>query len=49
MIRILRKKYIGRCYISDHFTCSSCGYDIYVKVLGDTYTCPECGATMYRD
>ena len=37
------------CYISDHFTCTKCGYETYVKVLGNTCSCPECGGTMYRD
>lgn len=38
-------------YISDHFTClnPNCGYETYVKVIGNTYKCPECGGTMYRD
>ena len=47
------KKFFNRVrsYISDHFTCSnpSCGYETYVKVIGNTYKCPECGGTMYRD
>lgn len=38
-----------RSYISDYFTCSSCGYETYIKVMGNTYKCSQCGGTMNRD
>lgn len=45
----MRRFFRVRRYISDHFTCSNCGYGTYVKVMGNTFTCPECGGTMTRD
>lgn len=32
----------------DWFLCTSCGYLIRKRVLGDTACCPECGGTMRR-
>ena len=32
----------------DWFVCTSCGYLIRKRVLGDTAHCPECGGTMRR-
>ena len=32
----------------DYFKCSSCGYTVRYKVLGNTARCSQCGGTMYR-
>ena len=33
---------------SDWFACTSCGYLVRMRVLGDTAHCSQCGGTMRR-
>ena len=32
----------------DWFVCTSCGYLVRIRVLGDTAHCSQCGGTMRR-
>lgn len=32
----------------DWFRCSSCGYEVQMKVLGNYATCSQCGGRMAR-
>lgn len=32
----------------DWFVCTSCGYLVRMRVLGDTAHCSQCGGTMRR-
>lgn len=34
--------------MSEWFKCTSCGYTVRMRVLGDTATCSQCGGKTIR-
>lgn len=43
-----KSKEIKVVFESEYFKCSSCGYTVRIKAIGDTATCSQCGGRMYR-